>query len=349
MGTLDRPHRLSARLPRLLHARRHGRERARRQDRRRRRQPRHAQLHLREGAALRRARLRRGPAALPGGPQGRRRARASSRGSRGTRRSTRSRARMPEIRDTTGAEAILPFCYGGSNGLLTQDTNDAELFRALRHVAPGARRSAPRRPAPPTWRSTARCRASPTPDYVHARLIVLWGVNPSASGIHLVPFVQGGADGRRHARRDRSAGDGARASRPTCTWPPRPGTDLPIALALHRVLFEEGHADRAFPRRAHATAPIELRARARRMDDRARGRGRRHRSRGARAGSRELYVAASPALVRCGWGLERNRNGGSAAAAVLALPAVGGKFGVRGGGFSMSNSAAPSASRRRRG
>src|SRR4029077_5829424 len=46
-----------------------------------------------------------------------------------------------------------------------------------------------------------------------------------------------------------------------------------------------------------------------------------------------------PALLRCGWGLERNRNGGNAALSVLALPAVGGKFGVRGGGYSMSNSA----------
>ena len=44
--------------------------------------------------------------------------------------------------------------------------------------------------------------------------------------------------------------------------------------------------------------------------------------------------------MRCGWGLERNRNGGSAVMAVLALPAVGGKFGVRGGGYVMSNSAA---------
>jgi anaerobic selenocysteine-containing dehydrogenase len=42
--------------------------------------------------------------------------------------------------------------------------------------------------------------------------------------------------------------------------------------------------------------------------------------------------------LRCGWGIERNRNGGSAVAAVLALPAVAGKFGVRGGGFTMSNS-----------
>ncbi len=53
----------------------------------------------------------------------------------------------------------------------------------------------------------------------------------------------------------------------------------------------------------------------------------------------ELYAVSSPALVRCGWGLERNRNGGNAALAVLALPAVGGKFGVRAGGYTMSNSA----------
>ena len=37
--------------------------------------------------------------------------------------------RMIEIRDQWGAEAILPFSYGGSNGLLTQDTVDARLFR----------------------------------------------------------------------------------------------------------------------------------------------------------------------------------------------------------------------------
>ena len=54
----------------------------------------------------------------------------------------------------------------------------------------------------------------------------------------------------------------------------------------------------------------------------------------------ELYASSSPAVIRCGWGLERNRNGGSAVAAVLALPAVAGKFGVRGGGFTMSNSTA---------
>ena len=50
----------------------------------------------------------------------------------------------------------------------------------------------------------------------------------------------------------------------------------------------------------------------------------------------DAYLAASPAVVRCGWGVERTRNGGLAARAILALPAIAGKFGVRGGGLTMS-------------
>ena len=69
--------------------------------------------------------------------------------------------RLLEAKRRWGGEAILPYSYGGSNGLLTQDTSDATLFGGS---APrGSRaRSARRRPAPPTWRCTARCRRSPT-------------------------------------------------------------------------------------------------------------------------------------------------------------------------------------------
>ena len=48
----------------------------------------------------------------------------------------------------------------------------------------------------------------------------------------------------------------------------------------------------------------------------------------------------SPAVIRCGWGPERSRCGGSAIAAILAIPSVAGKFKVRGGGYTMSNSGA---------
>ncbi len=51
----------------------------------------------------------------------------------------------------------------------------------------------------------------------------------------------------------------------------------------------------------------------------------------------QLYTETSPAVIRCGWGIERNRNGGSAVAAVLAMPAIANKFGVRGGGYTLSN------------
>src|SRR5713101_5230044 len=54
----------------------------------------------------------------------------------------------------------------------------------------------------------------------------------------------------------------------------------------------------------------------------------------------EAYAASSPAAIRVGWGLERNRNGGQAIAAILAMPALLGKFGVRGGGYTLSNSGA---------
>jgi len=244
--------------------------------------------------------------------------------------------RMMAIRDTTGAEAILPFCYGGSNGLLTQDTNDARLFRAF-----GTSRLARTVCAAPTGAANqalyGKMPGVTYADYVHARLIVMWGVNPSASGIHLIPYV----------RQAQKAGATLVVIDPRATalarqadlhLAPRPGTDLPIALALHRFLFEGGFTDERFLS-SHTRGAAELRARA---DEWTIERAAETAGIEASALTRfaELYSAASPALVRCGWGLERNRNGGSAAAAVLALPAIGGKFGVRGGGFSMSNSAA---------
>src|SRR5207237_7242214 len=39
--------------------------------------------------------------------------------------------RMLDARERWGGESILPYAYGGSNGLLTQDTSDAMLFRRL--------------------------------------------------------------------------------------------------------------------------------------------------------------------------------------------------------------------------
>src|SRR5262245_9069946 len=167
--------------------------------------------------------------------------------------------RMLEIKQRFGGEAILPFCYGGSNGLLTQDTNDARLFRGF-----GTSRLARTVCAAPTGAANLAMYGKMVgvtyEDYVDARLIILWGVNPSSSGLHLVPDLKEAPQGRaKLAVIDPRATSLARQA--DLHLAPHPGTDLPIALAIHRHLFENGLAATAFLDE-HTRGASELRARA---------------------------------------------------------------------------------------
>jgi anaerobic selenocysteine-containing dehydrogenase len=119
--------------------------------------------------------------------------------------------------------------------------------------------------------------------------------------------------------------------------PIHPGTDLPVALALHRHLFEHGGADAAFLA-AHTRGSDRLRETAAPWTM-ARAASEARIDEAALQRVAALYAERAPALIRLGWGVERNRNGGNASLAILALPAVAGKFGVRGGGYTLSNSA----------
>lgn len=62
--------------------------------------------------------------------------------------------RLRQAASRYGGESILPFSYGGSNGLLTQDTSDARLFRRL-----GASRLARTVCAVPTAEAAGGCTA----------------------------------------------------------------------------------------------------------------------------------------------------------------------------------------------
>jgi anaerobic selenocysteine-containing dehydrogenase len=243
--------------------------------------------------------------------------------------------RFTDAKEKHGGASILPFSYGGSNGLLTQDNFDAQLWRRF-----GTSRLARTVCAAPTGAANmalyGKMASISYQDYPEAQLIILWGVNPSASGIHLVPFLR---DAQRRGAKlvviDPRSTPLARSA--DIHLAVKVGTDVAVALALHRYLFTNGFADEAFLRQ-HAVNADKLRERAEPWTIEA----------AATAADvdpaalqqvADLYAKSSPALIRCGWGLERNRNGGNAAMAVLALPTVGGKFGVRGGGYSMSNSA----------
>ncbi len=242
-------------------------------------------------------------------------------------------SRLRAIVARSGGEAVLPYHYGGSNGWLTEGALATRFFRRLgasellRTLCACATRAA----------ATGMYGSMPgvaLEDYEHARLIVLWGVNPSATGIHLIPVIE----------RAREAGAQlvvvdprrtALARRADLHLPLRPGTDLVVALSILDALFSRGMVDDEFLA-AHCAEVDELR---RRAGEWPLPRAAVESGVDMLALDRfvELWTASSPAVLRCGWGLERNRNGGSAVAAVLALPAVTGKFGVRGGGLTLSN------------
>ena len=140
--------------------------------------------------------------------------------------------RLREVRDRWGGEAILPYSYGGSNGLLTQDTSDVVLFRRL-----GSSRLARTVCAAPTSAAFAalygKMPSVAYEDYADARLIVLWGANPAVSGIHLVPHI------REAQRRGATLividpRTTTLAKQADVHLAVRPGTDLPVALAIQR-------------------------------------------------------------------------------------------------------------------
>ncbi|HUF46379.1 MAG TPA: molybdopterin-dependent oxidoreductase [Vicinamibacterales bacterium] len=245
-------------------------------------------------------------------------------------------AKIRDAREHFGGEAILPYHYGGSNGLLTNVFEDARFFRRL-----GASRLARTLCAAPTGAAAAamygKMPGVAYEDYEQAELIIVWGCNPSATSIHLVSHI---TKARRRGARliviDPRRTPLARQA--DLHLSVRPGTDVAVALYMIRELFATGRADAAFLE-AHTTGAAELRRAAEPWT----------RDRTAAASGvdettlqtiADWYGTTGPAVIRCGWGQERNRNGGAATMAILALPAVAGKFGVRGGGYTMSNSAA---------
>ncbi|HSP07561.1 MAG TPA: molybdopterin-dependent oxidoreductase, partial [Acidobacteriota bacterium] len=244
--------------------------------------------------------------------------------------------RFKSIAAEHGGEAILPYSYGGSNALLGQDTTDLAFFAKL-----GASRLDRTVCAAPTGAANlgmyGKMPGVAFEDYEHARFILIWGGNPKAANIHLMPFVKKArANGAKVAIVDPKLNFSAREY--DLHLPVFPGADLPLALSMIHYWEHNNMLDRGFLEKNAKHLDMLLERASEWTLDRAAAAAR------VSAGDIEklacMYHDASPALVRCGWGLERNRNGGSAAAAILAMPALLGKFGVRGGGYTLSNSTA---------
>ncbi len=245
--------------------------------------------------------------------------------------------RLQEISGADGPEAILPYSYAGTMGLVQRSAGHAFFHRL------GASRLERTICQPAKdfgWKAVMGSTPGPHPDTVlDSDLVVLWGINPVATSVH---FAQRVTAARRRGARvlliDTYANHSAAiADEVICV---RPASDGALALALVHVLAREGLADEEFLR-AQALGWSELKARV--LSDYS------PQWASPRCGlvaaqierlARELAAARAP-FFRVGGGLSRYGNGAMNVRCIVALAAVLGAPGREGGGCLCSASSAP--------
>ena len=250
--------------------------------------------------------------------------------------------RLTVIAERFGSEAILPYSYSGTLGVVQSGSMDRRFFHRL--GASRLHRSICDAAASEALLHTFGTKVGVDPELTPgAQLIVIWGANVRTTNIHQFALVQEAR--KRGARvvvvdvhRSRTAES---ADAFLCV---RPGSDAALALGMMHVIFRDGLADREFlAQRTTGARDLEERAAAW-TPERA----------SAACGipaativafARE-YAAASPSFIRAGYGLQRHTNGGSTVRALACLPAVTGAWRAPGGGFLLSNSGAFAYDRR---
>jgi anaerobic selenocysteine-containing dehydrogenase len=236
--------------------------------------------------------------------------------------------RLGEIVRRDGAEAILPYSYAGSMGLV-QRNSGMPFFHAL-----GASRLERTICTPAQgagWRAVMGDTPGPSPETVlGADLVVLWGIHAVATSIHFAERVK--AARRRGARVllvETWENETARLA--DRTYVVRPGSDGALALGLVHVLARDGLADEAFLA-AEAVGWPALRERVLAENG--------PEATAAATGlpaaeiealARALAAARAP-FVRIGGGPSRHANGAMTVRSIVALCAVLGAFGREGGG-----------------
>ncbi len=238
-------------------------------------------------------------------------------------------SRVRSAIETVGAQSVVPYLYNSSAGMMAsaglstliwEQLGAAEVHHTICAAATGE-----------AWTRTYGSLPSADPqDIRHSELIVVWGANPNVSNPHLAPMIEA----RRRAGTRLVVIDPRRipvAQNADLHLALRPGTDSALAMAVAHLLERNGHLDAAFIDQWVDGADEYLAECRTWTPERAAevcGLGAADIERFA-----EMYGTIRPAMVRAGWGPERNRNGGSAMRSIYALPALAGQFGQRGGGI----------------
>ena len=189
-GTAARSRGMPARLSRYLRHRHRSRGRSGRLRSRRSRQSHHARLAVRQGTALSRITF-----TIPidcfircdaVGPKGGGNGNASA----GKKRSPRSPHVGKRFIAESGAEAILPYSYSGTLGLVQMIVSSARLWNRLgaSRVASAASSAPP--PSEAVEATVGKRWSPPYSDILASRLVLIWGHNPISTAPHFMPFLR---------------------------------------------------------------------------------------------------------------------------------------------------------------
>ena len=233
-----------------------------------------------------------------------------------------------------GIDSVLPYLYNSSAPKLEANYLTPHLFARL--GAPEILHTICAASYGAAWdQMFGEMLSIDTLDVVDAKLVVVWGANPAVSGTHLLPLLAKvqKSGGKLVVVDPRATGTASRADLHLAV---RPGTDVVLAYALSNELARTGKVATQFLDK-NTTGSKEFLAAASKytLED----------------ASKicdvpieqvreffELIANTKPAVLRIGYGTERNRNGGSGVLAVLGLWLIAGHFGTNGSGILASAS-----------
>jgi anaerobic selenocysteine-containing dehydrogenase len=243
--------------------------------------------------------------------------------------------RFREIAESgDGPEAILPYSYGGTMGIVNSGSMDRRFFNRL--GASKLARTICSAAGGDAMRYTVGATIGTDMENFHrARLIVLWGTNTLSSNIHLWPQIKEAvANGAKLIGIDPYRNHTIDQCHQFIQV--RPGTDAALALAMMNVIISDDLEDRDYIER-HTLGFDKLRERVAEFPP-------------ARAAdicgvtedeivsfARE-YAATRPAVIRVNYGLQRHAGGGMAVRTIACLPALTGSWRDAGGGVLLSSS-----------
>ena len=232
-----------------------------------------------------------------------------------------------------GVRSVMPYLYSSSGGVLANALTPM-LFERL--GCPRIEHTICASTVGAAWSQVFGSMLSADPfDLEYSELIVVWGANPMASNTHLLPLLTAATTrGARLVVIDpRRTAVAARADLHLAI---RPGTDVVLAYAAARWLREHGNVATDFLAAHTSGSDVFL------VEAEAWSLDRAAEECGVSAHDIETFASmlatTAPAMMRLGYGLERNRNGGSGCVGALALWLVAGHFGQRGSGVIASTS-----------